>query len=779
MKIRLFSVLATAVLLSGGCFVEEIPTGGGTITAVMEDDQTRTSVTDEGSFTWSAGDQAWLGTTNGGIVGTLASGEGTSNAQFAFGTFFGEMTGKAVYPYNSDHSISGDELGFVLPASYELGSSLSNTNAAMYGEKRDATIKFNHLAGVMRFRFNDVPVGTNKFQLTLDKKINGTFSADLTADYPVLQTEATDIAAEKTVTLNFDALTTVSDISLYVPLPLGTYTTLDLNLWAGDQSVWTYSNTVSNTINRKSLILMPTVNMGGTVDGEIDEDYSSESDGPVDMNLSEAGYANSYMVSAAGTYRFVPSRGSSLTPVKNISSVEVLWESFGTDVTPSVGDLIRNLKYKDDIISFETPELFKEGNAVIAAKDASGNILWSWHIWFTDKPEEQEYYKNAGTMMDRNLGATSATPGDVGALGLLYQWGRKDPFVGASAIAENVVAKSTITWPSAVESTASTGTIEYTILNPTTFLLEADYNYDWYYTGSQNTDNTRWTTSGSSKSVYDPCPSGWRVPDGGRNSVWSKAYGLYFDLLEGQAYDSVNKGMDFSNVFGSSSVIWYPASGVYIDLGACYLSYVGSSTFYWTASPLGGNACSLYIDDRGWAQQQWGCLRAMGAQVRCIKDESSVVTGEFKKSSYTLTLSTASSYGWKKSTNVSNPDASLYDGVYESTNQGVGSSCSMMYIDISDYDSFRFYVRSDAESTYDFVVVSNLDATLTSSTTSGSAVKMTTSGKQSSGTSINGYTLVEFTGIGGGDHRITVMYTKDSTVNKGADKGYLLIPNNQ
>ena len=36
-------------------------------------------------------------------------------------------------------------------------------------------------------------------------------------------------------------------------------------------------------------------------------------------------------------------------------------------------------------------------------------------------------------MMDRNLGATSATPGNVGSLGLLYQWGRKDPFLGSSS----------------------------------------------------------------------------------------------------------------------------------------------------------------------------------------------------------------------------------------------------------------------------------------------------------------------------------------------------------
>jgi hypothetical protein len=99
-----------------------------------------------------------------------------------------------------------------------------------------------------------------------------------------------------------------------------------------------------------------------------------------------------------------------------------------------------------------------------------------------------------------------------------------------------------------------------------------------------------------------------------------------------------------------------------------------------------------------------------------------------------------------------------------------------MYIDITGYTSFKFYVRSYAESNYDYVVVSNLDSTLTSGTISGTAVKMTTKGNQNSGTSISDYTLVEFTGIDMGAHRITVMFRKDSSQNADDDRGYILIP---
>lgn len=156
--------------------------------------------------------------------------------------------------------------------------------------------------------------------------------------------------------------------------------------------------------------------------------------------------------------------------------------------------------------------------------------------------------------MDRNLGATSATPGDVGALGLLYQWGRKDPFLSSSSIVYCTNAKSTITWPSSVSSDPSPGTIAYSIANPTTFIEKNWENYEWYYPGSESTDNTFWTRSDKSKSIYDPCPSGWRVPDGGNNGVWSKALGSSDDKQK-KSYDSSNMGMNFSGKFGAASMI--------------------------------------------------------------------------------------------------------------------------------------------------------------------------------------------------------------------------------
>lgn len=136
--------------------------------------------------------------------------------------------------------------------------------------------------------------------------------------------------------------------------------------------------------------------------------------------------------------------------------------------------------------------------------------------------------------------------------------------------------------------------------------------------------------------------------------------------------------------------------------------------------------------------------------------------------SYTVVLNNA----WRKSTSVSNPNSSLYDGVYESySNYNVHSASAWMYIDIEGYTEFTIYVRSYAESNYDYVTVYNLDST--------SSAKMTTKGNQQSGTSISSYTPVTFSNIGEGSHRIAIEYKKDSSQNSNSDRGYVLIPKNQ
>ena len=287
-----------------------------------------------------------------------------------------------------------------------------------------------------------------------------------------------------------------------------------------------------------------------------------------------------YIVSEPGIYTLNPVKGNGEEILTNAASATILWETYGTDVAPNKGDLIVGICYKDNKVVFKTADNFKNGNAAVAVTDTEGHILWSWHIWMLDeKISEHTYANDAGVMMDRNLGATSAATGNIGSLGLYYQWGRKDPFVGYSVIDDCIDAKSSVNFPAHIKSSVETGTIEYAVSHPMTFIYgTGDFNSDWFYTGDNTVDNTRWSTS---KTIYDPCPAGWKVPDGGQNGVWAKAFGDR--VIEDITFDEINRGITVPSEYCSSQP-WYPAAGRIFYRGSSYWyeDYVGLKGRYWT-----------------------------------------------------------------------------------------------------------------------------------------------------------------------------------------------------
>ncbi|WP_300792977.1 BACON domain-containing carbohydrate-binding protein [uncultured Bacteroides sp.] len=284
-------------------------------------------------------------------------------------------------------------------------------------------------------------------------------------------------------------------------------------------------------------------------------------------SLDEKGTANCYIVSKAGYYQFKAVKGNSEETVGTISTAEVLWESFCTDVAPNKGDLISEVYAGNGKVFFKTGDTFKSGNAVIAVKDASGNILWSWHIWMPEElPIDQLYKNGAGTMMDRNLGATNIVKFDPRSYGLLYQWGRKDPFLAPSTrydVSPPIKAASTITWPDPMGCNENTGTIEYTIENPTTFITGGD----WLYDMGNAEYSTRWSRN---KSIYDPCPPGYRAPNGGSNGVWAKVFG---PERKYKSYE-LGGGYDFGNELCiENTPCWYPVTGSYDTDGELFEEY--------------------------------------------------------------------------------------------------------------------------------------------------------------------------------------------------------------
>lgn len=194
------------------------------------------------------------------------------------------------------------------------------------------------------------------------------------------------------------------------------------------------------------------------------------------------------------------------------------------------------IKYKVDInatIEGAAGEVVKGGNALIGAFDNNGTILWSWHIWVCpDLADEngniKDKYVENWTLtkyhvMDRNLGALDNQPG-VGSLGLLYQWGRKDPFIGANA------SNDDYTYPdrnaTGVLNTVvyhgkwgigKTSTVAYTVKNPTTLTYNGlsenkDDNRSSLLWGTDGGLNTAGVIDLGTKTIYDPCPIGYRVP---------------------------------------------------------------------------------------------------------------------------------------------------------------------------------------------------------------------------------------------------------------------------
>ncbi len=178
-----------------------------------------------------------------------------------------------------------------------------------------------------------------------------------------------------------------------------------------------------------------------------------------------------YRVETGGGYDFT----TYLDPTddnKKIKGYKILWQTLNCIGNNSKGNLVTfELNEEEPVHSKFYVTVNQPGNAVIAAydsEDCTGNIIWSWHIWVTDEDPTNignaiVYYTydwdangiyGEGTGVARvpgygcmpcNLGALASTHdgtvnGKVETYGLLYQWGRKDPFPALKSKAKEQVS---------------------------------------------------------------------------------------------------------------------------------------------------------------------------------------------------------------------------------------------------------------------------------------------------------------------------------------------------
>ena len=151
---------------------------------------------------------------------------------------------------------------------------------------------------------------------------------------------------------------------------------------------------------------------------------------------------------------------------------------------------------------------------------------------------------------------------------------------------------------------------------------------------------------------------------------------------------------------------------------------------------------------------------------------TTITQGVWINRSISVTTEGISSYGWVTADSKYNVDG--YD-VYMSNNKGADSSNAVMKLECLGYTELTIYIRSYAESSYDYTIASIANASTYPTNSSSSDTKAHTSGNQNSGTALSDYTAVTYTGLSD-NNIIYIVFRKDGSAASGDDRGYVLIP---
>ena len=292
--------------------------------------------------------------------------------------------------------------------------------------------------------------------------------------------------------------------------------------------------------------------------------------------------ANCYVVSAAGTYQLPLVYGNALKNGsensaayqggnfkdylnRTISSSRITGADNAVLVWSDGFFMFKDIhldEARENLVFTIDPDYMQQANAVLAVRDASNRIMWSWHIWVTERPVYtqrhilQDFFDGSNTyeLMQCNLGwvdgkkvyynqrdltfrFTQAGSGKTDELNVTqegatfdykdvgstyYQWGRKDPLVALknwnSYGYKDYRLHETGDPDYVYRYETGPTSIGNAIQHPNVFYTRgttgaADWNSD-HITTLWNTNENGGTleSTTSVKTIYDPSPRGFKVP---------------------------------------------------------------------------------------------------------------------------------------------------------------------------------------------------------------------------------------------------------------------------
>ena len=542
------------------CSKEESREAGGlvkhTITAGIEGATKVQIVADpahenKAKVLWSADEvvDVWVGETAYEFTGQNASAaasttfEGTAPADLG--------TWVLVYPQGASTGKSGDVITATLPAVQTAVAGGFDTNAALIaGLGTGATVTCKHLYSGIRFKLTETGIRSVSLRGNNGEKIAGTFSFGISS-------ESLDITggSSETIVLNAPGGGTFATGTWYYILCLPTTFSKGVTITADKGSSVSYVTTDDSVVfqrtelkSRASLTFgkdnWKTIGTAGTVY------YGPANTICLGTNSSTTIDVTPYLTTAKWQRSGIPA--DAVLP----ESVEMLWGSpFATMIISDGGKTI----------TIKTGE--SEGRSLIAIKDSDdpkGTILWSFLIWVKSSFSETPLLN--GKILLPPLGDNC-----------YFQWGRKDPLLS-----------------DAIQLGNGFHGLENSIQNPSHFIKGVESAWDWFCEGDRgDQDATLWGGDSGRKTVWDPCPQGYRVP--------SEAD--YTSII----FEDITKEKGFLQLGFYGRDIIHTA--------------LSSSASYWTRTVSGFDSSALDDNESGHSSSVFdGFHRDYALPIRCVKE---------------------------------------------------------------------------------------------------------------------------------------------------------------